>query len=360
MAGNKKLKLGLPDVAADVDSLHANERDGWKKNRLLAVKLAAKGRHTAAEVADLCGVSRGRVFEWLKLVRTGGLGALLVRGRPGPKPGATGGPGAQIAGELRAKLDAGEFATAVEARRWLKTQHGQEHSYWKVWSWLKKLKGVLLVARPSHLKKAPGAADEFRADLSRRLTDLAIPEGSRVKLWMMDEARFGLHTQMRKLWALKGARPVVTKQIKYEWDYLYGSLDVLGGDAHFCQIPGVNLLWDAAYLEDLAATDPGAVHVLIRDGAGFHLRDGDPRLPENVRLVDLPAYNPELNPCEQFWDLVKDSIANRVFETIDQLREAMKPILQRYFDDAKAVLSLVGRPWIALQANCSQKIPKSP
>jgi hypothetical protein len=228
-----------------------------------------------------------------------------------------------------------------------------------VWSWLKKLGGVLLVPRPSHLKKAPGAADEFRGDLARRLAGLAVPEGSRVKLWMMDEARFGLHTQVRKMWAPKGARPVVTKQIKYEWDYLYGSLDVLGGGAHFCQIPGVNQLWDAAYLEDLAATDPEAVHVIIRDGAGFHLRDGDPRLPHNVRLVDLPPYSPELNPCEQLWDLVKDSIANRVFESVEQLREAMKPILQRYFDDAKAVLSLVGRPWLALQANCSLKTQKS-
>ena len=71
---------------------------------------------------------------------------------------------------------------------------------------------------------------------------------------MMDEARFGLHTEMRRLWARKGKRPVVTRQIKYEWDYLYGSLDVIGGQAHFCQIPAVNQDWDRRYLEDLART----------------------------------------------------------------------------------------------------------
>jgi len=61
----------------------------------------------------------------------------------------------------------------------------------------------------------------------------------------MDEARFGLHTEMRKLRAVKGKRPVAGRQIKYEWDYLYGSLDVVGGQAHFCQIPQVGPGWDA-------------------------------------------------------------------------------------------------------------------
>jgi hypothetical protein len=30
----------------------------------------------------------------------------------------------------------------------------------------------------------------------------------------MDEARFGLHTMLRKLWSLHGSRPVVTCQIQ--------------------------------------------------------------------------------------------------------------------------------------------------
>lgn len=220
---------------------------------------------------------------------------------------------------------------------------------------LKKAGGVLLVPRPSHSKKDPNAAREFRENLAHRLEKLEIPAGSKVKLWMMDEARFGLHTQMRRLWACKGQRPVVTRQIKYEWDYLYGSLDIVGGQAHFCQFPGVNQQWDRAYLEDLISREPEAVHVLIRDQSGFHLRDGDPRLPERVRIIDLPAYSPELNPCEQLWDLIKDEIGNRVYETIEELREASIPALRRYWADASAVLSLVGRDWLRSQANTMRK-----
>ena len=66
---------------------------------------------------------------------------------------------------------------------------------------------------------------------------------------------------------------MVERQAKYEWDYLYGSLEVTAGQAHFAHLPTVSLGCDALYLEDLAASDPEVVHVVIRDNAGFHLRD---------------------------------------------------------------------------------------
>jgi hypothetical protein len=171
---------------------------------------------------------------------------------------------------------------------------------------------------------------------------------------MMDEARFGLHTELRRLWACKGQRPVVTRQIKYQWDYLYGSLDVIGGQAHFCQIPSVNQGWDALYLKDLEASDPDAIHVVIRDQAGFHLRDGDPRLPARVRIIDLPPYCPELNPCEQLWDMIKDEIGNRVFLSIQELRQATLPALHRFWQEPAHVLRLVGRAWLLDQANATR------
>lgn len=80
------------------------------------------------------------------------------------------------------------------------------------------------------------------------------------------------------MWESKGRCPVVTRQIKYEWDYLYSSLDVIGGQARFCQIPAVNQQWDHRYWEDQDRTNLDAVHIVIRDQAGFHLHDGDTSL----------------------------------------------------------------------------------
>jgi transposase len=354
MAGHT-LKLGSPSVAAVIDERYAVEADGWRKRRLLAVKLAAKGEYTSEEVAELRGVSRAHLFVWLRRVREEGLEALLVRDKPGPREGTRRGVKPEVIRELGERLAAQKFASAEAARRWLKEKHGIERPYVTVWSWLKKSGGVLRVPRPSHSKKNPDAAQAFKSSVAEKFEALGIEAGSRVKVWVMDEARFGLHTELRRVWTLRGSRPVVTRQIKYQWDYLYGSLGVVGGAAHFAHVPGVSLEWDQSYLRDLAASDPDAIHVVIRDQAGFHLRDGDPRLPAQVRVVDLPPYSPELNACEQLWDIVKDDTCNRVFEKVSALRTQIGATLRRYWEDAKTVLRLIGRDWLLSELNVTQK-----
>jgi transposase len=355
----KKLTLEMPEVAAVIDERYRREPDGRRKTRLLAVKLVAEGELASGKIAELCGISRGRLFVWLAVLRERGLEALLARGKPGPRAGTCRDVKPAVLKELKKKLEAGEFTTVQAARRWLKKAHRIERPYASVWNWLKKFGGVLRVPRPSHSKKNPQAAEAFKEELGAKLQSLGLEAGSRVKLWVMDEARFGLHTELRRVWTQRGRRPVVEQQIRYQWDYLYGALSLLGGEAHFAHLPGVSLEWDAAYLADLAATAPEAIHVVLRDQAGFHLRDGDARLPAHVRIVDLPPYSPELNPCEQLWDLVKDEIANRVFASVGRLRLGMKGALQRFWDDAKAVLTLIGRPWMHAQVNASPNFQMS-
>ena len=351
----RTLKLGSPEVAAVMDERYAAEPDGWGKRRLLAVKLAARGDYRLAEVAELCGVSRPYLFVWLRLVREGGLDALLARDKPGPKEGTRRGVKPEVIAALGEGLAANQFASAEAARRWLKKEHGVERPHVTVWSWLKKLHGVLRVPRPSHSKKSPDAAEAFKSSVAEKLEALGIEAGSRVKVWFMDEARFGLHTEMRRVWTLNGVRPVVSRQIKYEWDYLCGALGAVGGEAHFAHLPGVSLEWDQSCLRNLVASDPEAIHVLVRDQAGFHLRDGDPRLPAQVRIIDLPPYSPELNPCEQLWDIVKDDTCNQVHATVGALRESMGDTLRRYWEDAKSVLRLIGRDWLPSELNTARK-----
>ena len=152
-----KLKLGMPEVAKGIDGRHARERTGWRRTRLLAVKLVARGEATSAEIAEVCGVSRGRLFVWLNTLRGKGLEALLERGQPGPKEGTCRGVPAKVLDELRSKLEANEFATAEQARRWLKKKHRVERPYLSVWRWLKKFGGVLRVPLPKSLQEKAGS-----------------------------------------------------------------------------------------------------------------------------------------------------------------------------------------------------------
>jgi hypothetical protein len=120
-------------------------------------------------------------------------------------------------------------------------------------------------------------------------------------------------------------------------DCLYAALDVVERHAEFLHLPTVDLDCNRLLLD--------------------HLRPGDTRLPEGVFIVPLPPYSPELNPCEQFWDILKDTegFANGLFDSIDKLRAALLPGLSRFGEDAGKVLPLVGRPWLHAQANDSAK-----
>lgn len=74
-----------------------------------------------------------------------------------------------------------------------------------------------------------------------------------------------------------------------------------------------------------------------------------------MRIVDLPPYSPELNPCEQMWDIVKDETSNQVFASVAALREQMRSTLRRYWEDAPSVLHLIGRDWLMVQLNATRK-----
>ena len=62
--------------------------------------------------------------------------------------------------------------------------------------------------------------------------------------------------------------------------------------------------------------------VMIWDGAGFH-RSKQLRVPENISLVQLPPYSPELNPIENLWHYLKSHYwSNRAYADYDALEDA--------------------------------------
>ena len=164
----KALKLGLPEVAASIDGRYASEGDGWRKRRLLAIKLAAKGRYRSEEVAELCGISRSRLFVWLQCVRKGGLEALLRRDKPGPKQGTCRGVKPEVIAGLTERLRAGAFASAQQARRWLKKEHGVERPYGSVWQWLKKIERSAASAAAQSLQEKTRSGGDVQKRAGRK------------------------------------------------------------------------------------------------------------------------------------------------------------------------------------------------
>jgi hypothetical protein len=95
------------------------------------------------------------------------------------------------------------------------------------------------------------------------LAGLELPPDRPVRLWVADEMRYGLLPVTRRVWSLRGTRPLCPVQPRYQWAYLCGAAEV-GGQARveFVYYPTVDLECSQRFLEQLGAREPGATHVV--------------------------------------------------------------------------------------------------
>jgi transposase len=345
----KRFHLNRPDLAQTVADALGSCRDVNSQQRLLAMRLAASGQLTADQIAEQVGVSRRQFFNWVKALKTAGVAGLLRREHAGGAPPKVKG---QTLVELQAGLQAGRWKRAKEIQQWLRAQHQVKLGLKGVYYWLGKLGGVLKVPRKTHAKKDAAQAAEFQRTLCEKLRSLSVAGGKAVRIWVADEHRYGLIPVVRKCWTLRGERPTAPYQTKYEWGYLYSALEVDGKNAaQFLCLPGVSLTLSGMFLEQVAASDPQAEHVVIWDQAGFHPNPKLHAVPERIHLVALPPYSPELNPVEAIGDVIKDRIGNTLWATLEALEEAIGEELRPIYKTAERVRSLVSHGWLLEQVN---------
>lgn len=85
---------------------------------------------------------------------------------------------------------------------------------------------------------------------------------------------------------------------------------------------------------------------MVLDGAGYH-KAADLLVPENMQLVSLPPYAPELNPVEHLWDELREkAFGNLVFESLDAFEDHLEASLRQMERYTKRVHSIVAWPWI--------------
>lgn len=345
----KRTKLGMgAEQLADLRQRVRAATDSRDKERLQVVLWASSGQHTLEELAQLVGRARSTVQIWLDKFQQGGLSVLLQRDAP---PGLTSPIGEpEVQAELKDGLKKGRWRTAGQVAAWLKAAHGIERAAKSLYYWLGKVGGALRVPRPSHVKKDPAAAAAFRIGLEQALEALDLPKERPVKVWVADESRFGLHVHSRRCWALRGERVVVPRQHCYQWEYVYGALEVVQGDAEFRFMPSVQRDFSRDFLRQIAQSDPQAEHVVIWDQAGFHPQPQEVGLPSRIHLLPLPAYSPELNPVEGLWDQVQDVTCNRLFADLEAMEAVLTEALRPFWETPARVLSLVHH-WLHAQAN---------
>jgi len=84
--------------------------------------------------------------------------------------------------------------------------------------------------------------------------------------------------------------------------------------------------------------------LIVLDGAPSH-RSEEIICPENISFVRFPAYSPELDPVERWFQEFRRELSNKAFETVELVQEALGQALLPYWEEPARLRRLTGFSW---------------
>lgn len=167
-----------------------------------------------------------------------------------------------------------------------------------------------------------------------------------LEVWALDEHRVGLKAILRYVWAKRGERPTAWVWPRYKWRWVYGFVRPETGETDFWIAEHADSLTLEAILPAFAARRKGPV-LLVLDQAGWHLSGRVRETMKDLSITPmwLPAYSPELQPAERLWPLVDAPLANRTFDSIDQLDGTLSEQCVRLTQQPGRIRSLTLYHW---------------
>jgi DDE superfamily endonuclease len=161
-----------------------------------------------------------------------------------------------------------------------------------------------------------------------------------------DEGRFGLLGTPRRCWAPRGTRPVVGARLERKYIYAFSAVSPHDGVLDSLVLPWVSAETMPLFLSEVAQRHADEFILTVMDQAGWHIA-GDLAVPQNMRLIFLPPYSPEINPAEHLWEALReDCFANHVFANLDAVEHALTSGLVALEANPIRTQSLTGFKWI--------------
>ena len=131
------------------------------------------------------------------------------------------------------------------------------------------------------------------------------------------------------------------RQKQFEYAHLFGAVCPASGATEALI---VSFLIKDVMIKHLAqisaATAKGRFAVVVMNGAGWHTDDIADEF-DNLAMLKLPPYSPELNPIEQVWSwLQQHHLANRCFENYEAIVEAYSEAWKSFISDSRRVIKM--------------------
>ena len=190
-------------------------------------------------------------------------------------------------------------------------------------------------AWPGLKKQLPAALGEAaRAHPDKRIT-----------LFFQDEARIGQKGRVCHRWWLRGLRPPGLVDQRYTFAYMFAAVAPASGRDFCLVLPEVSTAAMNVFLDRFAAILAKDEHAIMAlDGAGWHTSH-DLAVPDNLTLLRLPPYSPELNPVERVWLYLRERhLSHRLHANYEAVLDAACDAWRQL--TSERLRSLCGYPWL--------------
>jgi transposase len=168
-----------------------------------------------------------------------------------------------------------------------------------------------------------------------------------IEIWSLDEAMFQLHGTSCKMWVPPEVRdPVVLMRPTRKAIGYFGA--VRRSDGAFlvsrCE-ERFNAETTFEFLKVLHDLDRDRRKVVIIDNARYHhailFKDWLEKVKDELVLLFLPPYSPELNPIERVWKLTRRSCThNRLFADLGELASRLDGQFEQWRNGSEALKRL--------------------
>ena len=137
-----------------------------------------------------------------------------------------------------------------------------------------------------------------------------------------DESFFRSETTVTHTWGDIKTRKLIKAGSHRGTVAVIGVVDPIRGDHFEMVTEGVDSEVFNVFLWQLSSRYPNKDLLLILDNASFHKTQGSESypLPDNIHILYLPPYSPDMNPQENVWKIIKESeFKNILCRDVDEL-----------------------------------------
>lgn len=129
-----------------------------------------------------------------------------------------------------------------------------------------------------------------------------------------------MFTRNGKALTAKGVKPICPFHQVFETLYLFGAFSPVNGDKFLLEMPNCNAANFQVFLDEFSVQNPDEFKIMVLDNGAFH-KAKTLIIPDNIGLIFLPPYSPELNPAENIWAMLKRKFTNKLYKNLEEVSD---------------------------------------